>query len=253
MANVNILRLVMEVRYEDAAEIISGRPGSPVVLTCEHASERLPEPWEWPEDDRWLVGTHWAYDIGASDLTRDVAMALGAPAVLSRFSRLLIDPNRPGDSDTLFRKDAEGRVVHLNAHLSSGERATRTTRLYDAFHDAAHAMLVASSSGTSKPVLMALHTFTPDYEGTVRQLEIGVLFDRDEALAERIREALAQTGLRVGMNEPYSGKLGMMYSADMHAARHGCQTVELEVRQDLAVEAVVRRRIVEALTRVLVK
>jgi predicted N-formylglutamate amidohydrolase len=178
-------------------------------------------------------------------------MAFGAPAVLSRFSRLLIDPNRPADSDTLFRRQAEGRSVQLNAHLSAGESATRTTRLYDAFHDAVNAMLVAGTSPSVSPVLMALHTFTPDYEGTVRQLEVGVLFDRDEALAERVREALAQTGLRVGMNEPYSGKLGMMYSADMHASSHGCQTVELEVRQDLAVEAVVRRRIVEALTRVL--
>ncbi len=235
----------MEVRHEDAVEIISGRPDAHVVLTCEHASERLPEPWEWPEEDRWVVGTHWAYDIGASDLTRDVTVALGAPAVLSRFSRLLIDPNRPEGADTLFRTEAEGRPLHMNAHLSEGERAARKRRLYDAYHETVHETLV----GATAEVVLAMHTFTPEYEGTVRDLEVGVLFDHDEPLAERVRAALVETGLRVGMNTPYSGKLGMMYSADMHAVRHGCQAVELEVRQDLAVEAVVRRRIVQALVR----
>ncbi|MEZ4227292.1 MAG: N-formylglutamate amidohydrolase [Polyangiaceae bacterium] len=237
----------MDIRLEDAAEIIAGPTPARVVLTCEHASERLPEPWEWPEADRWLVGTHWAYDIGASDLTREVAVALGAPAVLARFSRLLVDPNRPRDSDTLFRAQAEGRSVALNAHLSTGEQQTRLRRLYDAFHARVHEVMVSARA----EIVLAMHTFTPEYEGIVRQLEVGVLFDRDEALALRVRDELASTGLAVGLNEPYSGRQGMMYSADLHASRHGCLAVELEVRQDLAVEAVVRRRIVEALHRAL--
>jgi predicted N-formylglutamate amidohydrolase len=48
------------------------------------------------------------------------------------------------------------------------------------------------------------------------------------------------------MNEPYSGKLGLMYSVDRHAKKHGRRPIELEVRQDLAVDPVVRRRVVAA-------
>lgn len=238
----------MQVRFEDAYEtLVAGRDDPPVFFSCEHASERLPAPWEWPEEDRWLVGTHWAYDIGASDLTRDLAVALGAPAVLARFSRLLVDPNRPLDSDTLFRAQAEGHPVRLNAAVSDDEAEQRLARLYRPFHRAIDEGLDACPA----PVLMAVHTFTPLYEGEPRTLEVGVLFDRDERLAEDVGAAIAKTGLKVGMNEPYSGKLGMMFSADHHARKHGRATVEIEVRQDLAVEAVVREKLSQALSAVL--
>jgi len=79
----------------DYVELVEKRSARcPIILTCEHASERMPEPFRFPEEDAWLVGTHWAYDLGAADLTRELADAIGAAAVLSRFSRLLIDPNR---------------------------------------------------------------------------------------------------------------------------------------------------------------
>jgi predicted N-formylglutamate amidohydrolase len=79
----------------DAVEAIDGDFDSRLVFTCEHASAELPEPWTWPEEDRWLVDTHWASDLGAAAFTRRVAGLMNAPAVLSRFSRLLIDQTGP--------------------------------------------------------------------------------------------------------------------------------------------------------------
>ena len=105
----------------DAVEILAG--AGPVVLTCEHASVRMPSPWAWPDADRWLVGTHWSYDLGVADLVRDLAAKTGWPAVLSRFTRLLADPNRPEDHVDLFRTHAEGRPIHLNAGLPEDEIA----------------------------------------------------------------------------------------------------------------------------------
>src|SRR5690606_18998130 len=87
----------------DAVEWIAASGSQPaVVLTCEHASERLPSPYAWPTGDARLVGTHWAFDLGIAPFARALAAELGAPAVLSRFSRLLVDPNRPLDAPTLF-------------------------------------------------------------------------------------------------------------------------------------------------------
>ena len=65
------------------------------------------------------MGTQWSVDLGADELTVELAQALGSPAVLARFSRLLVDANRPADSSTLFRDEAEGRPVRLNTELTA--------------------------------------------------------------------------------------------------------------------------------------
>ena len=216
------------------------------MLTCEHASERLPEPFRWPEEDRWLVGTHWAYDLGAAELARELAAELRSAAVLSRFSRLLADPNRPETAADLFRTLAEQRPVHLNSAIDEDQRERRLA-LYRAYHAAVDREVAASTAS----VLLAVHTFTPVYEGRARQVEVGVLFDRETALAEALRSEIDRCGFRTGMNEPYSGKLGLMYSVDRHAERHGRRPIELEVRQDLSVDPAARARLVAAVARFL--
>ena len=170
----------------DAVETFAGH--GPILLTCEHASERVPPSWEWPDQDAWLRGTHWSHDLGARELTLELAAALDAAAVLSRFSRLIIDPNRPEDSPTLFRTEAEGREVHLNTRgLDAAERRRRLDRLLRPYHAALDEVVAASSA----PTLVAMHTFTDLYEGQRRSLEVGVLFDLDGELAKNVMYDLA--------------------------------------------------------------
>jgi predicted N-formylglutamate amidohydrolase len=226
---------------------VQGVPEAPVLLTCEHASEHLPDTWQWPTADRWLIGTHWAYDPGADWLTRELAEELGAVAVLSRFSRLLVDPNRAEDSPDLIRTRAEGRDIKLNRHVDVAERERRIERLHRPYHAAIDREVARSKV----PLLLAMHTFTPVYEGRRREVEVGVLFDTEEALAERFRHAIADVGLVTRMNEPYSGREGLMYSVDRHARAYGRRALELEVRQDLVGDEAVRRRLRQALVSVL--
>ncbi len=229
--------------WTDAAELIDGDLKGPLVFTCEHASAELPDPWIWPGEDRWLVETHWASDIGAAAFTRRVAARTNAPAVLSRFSRLLIDPNRPLESDTLFRENAEGRTVHLNEALLEAERARRIDRFYHPYHAAVSSIVEESACDT----VFSIHTFTDDYEGEKRVLEIGVLFDEDEELAYRLVRHLADAGFQVAPNEPWSGKLGLAYSPVRHAQEFGRCALEIEARQDLIVEESFAARLAEAL------
>jgi predicted N-formylglutamate amidohydrolase len=203
---------------------------APVVLSCEHASAELPDGYAWAEADAWLVGTHWCSDIGAADLARELALALGCPAVLAGFSRLLCDPNRPLGSPTLFLGIAEGRSVHLNRQLDDWERVRRVDWFYRPYHDRLGEAVAARPGAT----VMAVHTFTPVYGGQRRDLEVGVLFDRDARLAAEVTRALAERGVDVRLNEPYSGRNGLMFSAQYHADRNGRAAFELEVRQDLA-------------------
>lgn len=228
----------------DAFEALPGPAEAAWVLTCEHASERLPEPYRWSVGERSLLGTHWAIDLGAAAITHALAARLPAPAVLARFSRLLLDPNRAPGVETMFRTRCDDVVLALNVGLTADEAAARIDRFHVPFHDAVDAMVEA----TPHADVLSIHSFTPVYEGGApRRMELGVLFDRDEALAADVAAVLADHGFVVALNEPYSGKGGLMYSADRHALRHGRRAVEIEVRQDLATAPDRRDAVVEAL------
>ncbi len=226
----------------DAVELHPPRADAPVLLSCEHASQRLPAPWRWPTADRHLRGTHWAYDLAAAPLARALARKLGAGLVLARFSRLLVDPNRAPDDPTLFRATAEGAPVALNAAIDAAEREKRLG-YWQAYHDA----LLGTARAVGAPVVFAVHSFTPVYEGRVRDVEIGILFDEAEALAARLARALAPLGARIRMNEPYSGREGLIYAAARTAAATGKTAVEIEVRQDRAADAAFKKALVAAL------
>jgi predicted N-formylglutamate amidohydrolase len=228
-------------------EIVPGRPTAPAFLICEHASQTLPMGWTWPDEDLRLVGTHWAYDLGARALTLDLAAALHAPAVLATFTRLLVDPNRPEDSPTLFRTEADGQPVILNDAISGADRERRLGGYYRPFHGAVDAELAR----TRCPAVLAIHTYTPLYEGQRRHLEIGVLFDREDAVGEAWIEFLRSFGYDCHANEPWSGKAGLIHAAQTHADRHARRALELEVRQDLAEDATFRAVLVPRLVRML--
>ncbi len=236
---------------DEAYEIVVGGPDgrAPVVLTCEHATNRLPAAWSWTEADERLIDMHWAWDIGAADFTREVCGELGASGVLSRFSRLLVDANRPLDAPDLFREVCDGRVVGLNRELSWTDRHTRLEDYYQPYHDAIDLVL----REVQPKLLLAIHSFTPVYEGQQREVELGVLhFDQPE-LAERWRDLLASTGMDVRVDEPYTGGDGFMYSPWLHSHRQGCPAIELELRQDIVGDPRRRPALVELIRYALVE
>ncbi len=212
--------------------VIGGRGDAPLVITCEHGGATLPAPWVWPEADLRLVGTHWSTDLGAADLSRELAAFLDATAVISHFTRLLIDPNRDLDSPTLFRAEAEGLPVWLNASVDPEDRDERIRRFYGPYHEAVGRIV----RDTPNAPVLSLHSFTPLYEGQPRTVEIGVLFDHQEEVAERMAAVFAAAGYRTALNEPWSGKAGLMYCASTHALANDRPAIEMELRQDLLVQ-----------------
>jgi predicted N-formylglutamate amidohydrolase len=233
----------------DVCEILEAERTAPLLLTCEHASNELPPPYTWPPSDLWLVHTHWAVDLGIADVTRALAAALEVPAVLGGFSRLLVDANRAAGDPTLFRTVADGRTVALNAQLTDAERRERVARFHAPYHAAIDLLLLRYPAAG---VIVSMHSFTPVYEnGPPRGMEIGVLFDTEDALAAVVMESLAADGWAVAANEPYSGKAGLLYAAAHHANRHGRRALELEIRQDVAADAYRRPALVSSIAKAL--
>ena len=76
-----------------AFEAIPGALDSGALIICDHASNAIPQGYGTLGLPREALERHIAYDIGAAEVTRALAGLIGAPAVLSTYSRLLIDPN----------------------------------------------------------------------------------------------------------------------------------------------------------------
>jgi predicted N-formylglutamate amidohydrolase len=218
--------------------------GGPFVFTCEHATNELPE-WEPEPGDRALLADHWGWDVGAADLARALAAQTGSCAVLSRFSRLVCDPNRDPAEPSFVVEAIGDRALSWNRGVDAAERRRRTERYFDPYHAAIDRALCARRSAGSEVRLVAVHSFTPVYLGESRPMEVGVLFDAWGEHAWRLEGALAAEGFAAALNAPYSGRDGLIYSARRHGRAHGLVYLELEVRQDL-IDAPAKARAVAA-------
>lgn len=216
-----------------AVEVISGDPATGMLLLCDHASNAIPPELESLGLPPGQLERHIAYDIGAAEMTRAMARALGAPAVLSNFSRLLIDPNRGLDDPTLVMRLSDGAIVPGNRHLDEAGIAARIDRYYRPYDAAIDAAIEAALAAGHPPAIIALHSFTPFWKGVARPWHVGVLWDYEGRLARPLIAALQTEGdLVVGDNEPYHGGLPGD-TIDRHATRRGLPDALIEVRQDL--------------------
>jgi predicted N-formylglutamate amidohydrolase len=219
-------------------ERIEGPHDAGVVVLCDHASNALPPCYGDLGLPASALTRHIAYDIGAAWLTRRLAKLLDAPAVLSTFSRLLIDPNRGADDPTLVMKLSDGAIVPGNARIDDEERARRRDLYWRPYRDACAQIVEAMGATGREPAVLSIHSFTPYWRDHPRPWKIGVLWDLDPRLPKALLEALArEDDLRssvemIGDNEPYDGALAGDTIDDVATAR-GLANALIEVRQDL--------------------
>ena len=203
---------------------------SPLVLTCEHASNRLPREAPTTASSRRWLASHWGWDPGAWELTVALCDRLGCGAFGGVWSRLWVDLNRSSDDPELARAIAGQYDVPWNLELSDGERQNRIVAVHDAYHDAIDRHLQQCRGAGETPWLISVHTYTEHYPGSYRSFESGVLFDRWEEDAVQLA-GLLKPDIEMRFNEPWSGREGMMYSAERHGSRHGLRCLELEWNQ----------------------
>ena len=205
------------------------------VLVCDHASNAVPAHMERLGLDQAELDRHIGWDIGAAMVTRALSALLDAPAYLSGYSRLVVDCNRPVGSHTAMPAVSDGTVVPANRSIAPEEAAARTDAFFRPYHDAIAACLDRAIGFGAVPILVAVHSFTPVFDGFARPWEVGLLYEHDDRLVQPLKEALAalRPGLTIGDNEPYAIVGPSDYSIPVHGQGRGLPHIEIELRQDL--------------------
>lgn len=214
-----------------AAALLNAHGRSPVILVCEHASNFIPASLGGLGLGHAAKVSHAAWDIGALALAQRLSTALDAPLVTSRISRLVYDCNRPPEESGAVPEKSERIEVPGNRGLGPGEKATRVREVYVPFCDLLARTIETRATPT---ILVTIHSFAPVYFEKRRDVELGILHDRDDRVAQRmLLAAEGHSSLRTELNQPYSAADGVTHSLREHAVPRGLPNVMIEVRNDL--------------------
>jgi predicted N-formylglutamate amidohydrolase len=205
----------------------------PFVFSCEHASNQLPVSVSPSERDKHFLSTHWGWDIGIASVTHHLIESTASQGVFSNYSRLWVDLNRSKNRNDLIRKETEEHILSFNQALSPKEEVERLKEYYTPYHDAFDELVQQRIHHSPPVLLISMHSFTPVWNGSVRSMDVGVLFDESEELGIQLAESLRKEDLFVACNQPYTGKGGLMFSVEEKGKRHHCAHLELEINQAL--------------------
>jgi predicted N-formylglutamate amidohydrolase len=210
----------------------------PVLLVCDHASNRIPPELNQLGMDDHLLATHIGWDIGAAEVSKALGEALQVPVVQASNSRLVVDCNRRLDDPSAFPESSDGVAVPGNQKLSEEQRCQRAEQFYWPYHHAIRDQVRKLERLALAPAIIAVHSFTPVMEGKLRPWHVGALWDKDSRIAMPFMGSLRNIGdVMVGDNEPYSGRHPADFTLDHHAEAEGLPHLGIEVRQELISDA----------------
>ncbi len=221
---------------EDVAPVreFNAAGSSPFFLTCDHYGRLIPHvlgDLGLPESE---LTRHIAWDIGIAGVAESLSKQLDAHLIVQRYSRLVIDCNRPPHVASSIPLISEATTVPRNEGISNEAAALRRAEVFDPYHRRIDEIIDARREAGLPTVLVSLHSFTPVYAGIPRPWHIGTLYHRDTHLPPLLLKALRAEGdLVVGDNEPYAVNDETDYTIPMHAEARGLINTGIEIRQDL--------------------
>ncbi|MGJ4940598.1 N-formylglutamate amidohydrolase [Bradyrhizobium sp. HKCCYLS1011] len=228
---------------------VSGR--SPFLFACDHHGRALPRvlgDLGLPESE---LERHIAWDIGIAGVAEAVAEALDAHLIAQRYSRLVIDCNRPPKAPNSIPMISERTTIPGNEGLTHEAAELRRRAIFDPYHDRINAVIEARTRQGKPTILIALHSFTPVYSGIARPWHVGTLYQRDRTLPPLLLKALrAEPELVVGDNQPYAVSDATDYTIPVHGEARGLICTGIEIRQDLIAEAEGQQQWAERLIRI---
>jgi len=210
----------------------SGR--SPFLLTCDHYGRLIPRvlgDLGLPESE---LTRHIAWDVGIAGTAEMLSKHLDAHLIVQRYSRLVIDCNRPPYSASSIPLISEATTIPGNEGIAREAAELRRAEIFDPYHRRIAEIIDRRRHNNMPTMLVSLHSFTPVYAGIARPWHIGTLYQRDRVLPSMLLQALrAEPDLVAGDNEPYAVSDQTDYTIPVHAEARGLMNSGIEIRQDL--------------------
>lgn len=208
------------------------RAGDFLLLTCEHAGNQIPPQYRHLfRGAQAVLDSHRGWDPGALTLARTMARRLKRPLLSVNWSRLLVESNRAPTNRRIWSR--------FTASLPREERNLILEQYWQPHRNAVE-QAVAAAVRNHRVIHVAVHSFTPELDGEVRNAGVTFLYDsrlRDEAevchrWADKLNEI--DPNVRVRFNYPYRGNADGLTT--WLRRRHPVKRyigVELEINQAL--------------------
>jgi predicted N-formylglutamate amidohydrolase len=224
---------------------------SPFLLTCDHYGRLIPRLLGDLGLAESELERHIAWDIGIAGVADALSKHLGAHLIAQRYSRLVIDCNRPPGAPSSIPRISEATVISGNEGLARDAIAARRRWIFDPYHRRIREVIDARLQDSIPTVLVSLHSFTPVYAGIARPWHIGTLYHRDTRLPALLLKLLrSETDLVVGDNEPYAVSDETDYTIPVHGESRGLMNTGIEIRQDLIAEEAGQQQWADRLARI---
>lgn len=214
----------------EPVELLNPDSSSPLLLVCEHAGQAIPESLGDLGVTQDVIDSHRGWDIGAEALARALAERLDAPLVMQRFSRLVIDCNRPPDGPHAIPDVSDGVVIPANHGLNDGDCEPRRAAIFRPY-DAA---LNAAFTRHPRRLTLSIHSYTDQLGEQRRPWHAGFLARKDRETRQLLRDhiAAADPSLILAINEPYQIDDETDWFIPVHAERRNLAHCLIEVRND---------------------
>jgi predicted N-formylglutamate amidohydrolase len=224
---------------------------SPFLLTCDHYGRLIPRALGDLGLPAGELRRHIAWDIGIAGVAEALAKHLDAHLIAQRYSRLVIDCNRPPDAPSSIPKISEATTIPGNEGLARDAVEARRSLIFEPYHRRIAEVIDRRLRDGVPTVLVSLHSFTPVYAGVARPWHIGTLYHRDIRLPPLLLKLLrAEPDLVVGDNEPYAVSDDTDYTIPVHGEARGLMNSGIEIRQDLISDQAGERQWADRLARI---
>ena len=210
-------------------EVLNNKSGSPVLLLCEHAGRNIPSSLNNLKLNEDVLTSHRAWDIGARNVALGISEVLDAPLILQRYSRLVIDANRPPNGTGSMPEISDGVTIPGNQGLTSMDKQSRIDEIFAPMDHAIEAGLTETVKAC-----FSIHSFTPSMNGQDRRWHAGFISRHAKNTARALMASVSrqQPALELALNQPYQIDDETDWFVPRHAETRGLPHCLIEIRND---------------------
>ena len=201
----------------------------PVLLLCEHAGRSIPRSLKDLQLGEDVLISLRAWDIGAEDVARGLSANLNANLIVQRYSRLVIDANRPQSGKESIPEISDGVPIPGNLNLSDAARHARIDEIFLPMDREIELALTPAVRAC-----FAIHAFTPGMDGIDRPWHAGFLTRTSKHTGVTLMQSVKrqQPELNLTLNQPYQIDDETDWFIPYHAEKRGLPHCLIEIRND---------------------